>query len=119
MTDLTEPNGLPMSAIRFGMMLRSVDNPNYGAALADLVARIRANVGNPQLLIVLMQYGMQYSGHTNGSEQASIAWVGNDPHALYVPTHDLEFLPDQTHMTTAGYSAVAARIASMVHGKLQ
>ena len=96
-----------------------VDNPTYDVALADLVGRIRAVVGNPTLLIVLMQYGVAYSGHPGGSERQSQAWVASDAHALYVPTHDLEFREDGGHMTDEGYAAAARRIVAMVRQKLQ
>jgi hypothetical protein len=53
-----------------------------------------------------------------GSEAASIAFVAQDPHAIYVPTHDLEWLPDNGHMTEAGYAAAAQRIVTMIRQKL-
>ena len=107
-----------MDAFVFWQGESDIDNPRYGAALADLVGRVRATVGNPSLLIVLMQYGPAYSGHLNGSEVQSQLWAAQDAHAMWVPTRDLEFLPDGGHMTPAGYSAAAERIVSLVRRRL-
>lgn len=113
--------GQLMDAFVFWQGESDIYNPLYGQALADFVRRVRAEVGNPELLIVLMQYGPAYSGFSvngAGSEAASIAFVAQDPHALYVLTHDLEWLPDGGHMTEAGYAAVAQRIVAMIRQKL-
>lgn len=110
----------PMDAFVFWQGASDITNPHYYAALSDLIRRIRIEVGNPKLLIVLMQYGRAYSGFSveGGSEPASIAFVAHDPHSIYVPTHDLEWLPDNGHMTEAGYAAVVRRIVAMVRQKL-
>ena len=92
----------------------------YGAKLADLMGRVRGLVGDPSLLIVVMQYGTAYSGGVpSGSELATPEWAAQDAHALYVPTRDIDgWLPDHGHMTDAGYAAVGQRIVSMVRQKL-
>jgi hypothetical protein len=94
-----------------------ITNPQYGAKLASLIQRVRTLVGQPDLLIVLMQYGPAYSGRAGGSEEATVAFSQQDAHAIYVPTHDLEWLPDGGHMTEAGYDAVTQRIVAAVHAK--
>ncbi len=109
--------GKTLDAFVFWQGEGDVENPQYGAALADFVPRVRAVTGQPNLVIVLMQYGRAYSGRVGGSEDASIAFAKSDPHAIYVPTHDLEWLPDNGHMTEAGYDAVARRIVTMVKAK--
>lgn len=95
-----------------------ITNPLYAEKLANLIQRVRRLVGQPDLLIVLMQYGPAYSGRQGGSEDATVAFAQQDPHAIYVPTHDLEWLPDGGHMTEKGYDAVTERIVTMVKAKL-
>jgi hypothetical protein len=111
--------GQHLDAFLFWQGESDIENPHYAEQLSDLIRRVRAEVGNPNLLIVLMQYGRAYSGFPNGSEAASLAFVAQDPHAIYVLTHDLEWLPDNGHMTEAGYTAVAQRIVAMIRQKLR
>jgi hypothetical protein len=97
---------------------------DYGARFADLARRVRAAVGNPALLVVVMQLGPAYA--TDGlppspalSATAERRWAETDPHAVFVETHDLPFQPDRTHLTTAGDRMAAARIDRRIRDRLR
>lgn len=90
---------------------------SYRAQMADLMRRVRLAANNQRLLIVVMQYGLQWVGTP---DQAPRAWVLSDRDAVYVETRDLEFRWwDPAHMTESGYAAVSERIASIVHTRLR
>jgi len=111
----------PVDAFMFWQGESDIDNRSYDVALADLIRRVRSATNTPRLLVVLIQYGPAYSGFSvdgKGSEAASVAFTKQDAHAIYVPTHDLQWLPDNGHMTEAGYTAVAQRVVTMIKAKL-
>ena len=87
---------------------------SYRARLADLAARVRAAAHQPDLLFVVIRVGPNYRppGCNIWNEQQ--AFVERDPHAVLVPSDDLEFV-DYIHMTDNGYRQMAARIAQTLH----
>jgi hypothetical protein len=96
----------------------------YTAKLANLMARVRAANGNPNLLIAIVQINAEvYDGTTVQAELAT--WARSDAHAVYVPTAGLPYA-DGAHMTddydhpglSPQYQEVARRIVSAVHAKL-
>jgi hypothetical protein len=103
----------PMSAFIWWQGESNNNDPagSYRASLADLVARIRRAANAPDLLFVVIRVGPNYRppGATIWNEED--AFVSADRHAILIPSDDLEFV-DAIHMTPAGYTAMAARIAA-------
>lgn len=84
----------------------------YRAKLADLVARVRLTVGNPNLRILVVQTGIRDDTRaTILTEQ--LAFIAHDRNAVLVPTGDLAFPDGGVHMEDAGYRIVAQRIAQL------
>jgi hypothetical protein len=87
----------------------------YHAKLRDLALRVRAQSGNPTLLVVVVQLG----NSTNGNEffarirEAQRSFVANDPNALLVPAVGLP-LQDHSHLAREGYIALGRHIAAAV-----
>ena len=107
----------PLDAFVWWQGESDADNPNYAAPFRDLIARVRAETQQPNLLILVMQWGQTYSGRPNGAEAAQRAFVASDANAVFVPTADLEFKPDGTHMTDDGYRAASRRVVSIVRSR--
>lgn len=106
--------GASVSALVWWQGESDRDNSAYGAALADLVARVRAATRRPQLPIVILQWGETYSGARNGAQTQSLLWAALDRHAVVVPTIDLEYRSDGIHMTDQGYRDVSARVVAVM-----
>lgn len=95
------------------------ENQGYGPLFADLMARVRQRAGNPELLILVMQWGYTYTwaGRGQWAQDAQRAWVSQDAHALWLQTQDAEYRPDLIHMTDRGYRMIAARIVAAVEAR--
>jgi hypothetical protein len=87
---------------------------SYRAKLADLAARVRAASHRPDLLFVVIRVGPNYRPPGCNIWDEQQAFVAHDPHAVLVPSDDLEFV-DFIHMTDNGYRQMAARIAQTLH----
>jgi len=89
---------------------------SYRARLADLAARVRAAAHQPELLFVVIRVGPNYRPPGCNIWDEQQAFVARDPHAVLVPSDDLEFV-DYIHMTDNGYRQMAARIAQTLHAE--
>lgn len=99
-----------------------LETRDYSARLSDLVARVRAAVGNPRLLVVVPQMGPMFDGPRMGTAGDALqrerkAWVAQDINALYIETQDLPYQADEVHMTPEGYAGVAARVLARVEAR--
>lgn len=100
-----------------------LETVNYPALLSELVARIRAENGNPRLLIVIPQMGPMFDGPRMGTagdvlQRQRREWAAADGNALYIETQDKEYRTDEVHMTDQGYRDVSARIVERVTARL-
>jgi hypothetical protein len=90
----------------------------YHSKFSDLVARIRAE-SKSDLRVILIEMGPFFDNGRGGVlgpvyQQYKRDWVMQDKNAAYIPIHDLEFQPDQVHMTNQGYMDLADRILARV-----
>lgn len=94
----------------------------YGAALANLMARIRHENRNPKLLIVITEMGqlpaIYTARHQLTVEAETLAWIQQDQHAIFVPTRDLEWRLDALHRTDQGNRDAAKRIVDAIQETL-
>jgi hypothetical protein len=84
-------------------------SPTYLADDAALIARVRSENGNPELLVVLVRIlDMPQNAGIRATQERVVA---ADPHAVLVSSDGPAFQDGATdHLTPAGYQAVAQRI---------
>ena len=83
---------------------------SYRAKLADVAARVRRAAAQPDLVFVVIRVGPNYRPPGCNIWHEQEAFVAADRSAILIPSDDLEFV-DGIHMTDAGYTRMAARIA--------
>ena len=83
------------------------DNPNYLADLRDLMSRVRATNGNPQLLIIEVRI-LDFPQNA-GVRAIQETFVRTDTNAVLVSSDGLQENATD-HLSQAGYQVVAQRI---------
>jgi hypothetical protein len=109
---------VPLDAFVWWQGEADAGTAQYYARLDALVRRVRAASLNLQLPVAVVQLGPASTRVLGGPGFVAQRWARTDAHAVYVPTHDLEFEPDGIHMTAAGYAAAARRIDQMLRAEL-
>ncbi len=89
----------------------------YRTKLTDLVHRVRALSGNPQLLTVIIQLGLwkNKTGDFMPIREAQRRFVCSDPQALLVPALGRK-AGDYVHLSTPGYTELGREISHALMG---
>jgi carbohydrate esterase-like sialic acid-specific acetylesterase len=82
----------------------------YANDLATFIDRVRAENGNPSLLVIIC--GVNSDPGFDGIRNVQQAYVASHPNAKYVPSDDLT--PDGPHLTADGYATMAKRIIAAI-----
>jgi Carbohydrate esterase, sialic acid-specific acetylesterase len=109
---------IPVDAFVWWQGEADAGTPEYYARLDSLIRRVRAASLNLQLPVAVVQLGPASTRVLGGPGFDAERWARTDAHAVYIPTHDLEFEADGTHMTSNGYAAAAGRIDQMIRTQL-
>ncbi|MEZ5367440.1 MAG: sialate O-acetylesterase [Bryobacterales bacterium] len=94
----------------------------YPAAIADLIARFRSELGAPNLPFVAGQMGAFYVDKHPGSEivNAAIADLPNQiPHTAYVSAEDTVHKGDEVHFDSASARTMGERYAAAMEGLIK